>query len=102
MHHPPFEVEGDPYSFQYDTREGFARVLETLGAAGHVIRVFCGHAHQAREADLGGILASTVSSVAVDLRQGRDDPLRHTGPPRFQLHRYTPSRGFATQNVEAA
>jgi 3',5'-cyclic-AMP phosphodiesterase len=100
MHHPPFEVEGDPCSFQYETRQGLARVLETLGRGAPVIRVFCGHAHQAREADLGGVLASTVSSIAVDLRQGRDDPLRHTGPPRFQLHRFTPSQGFRTENVE--
>jgi 3',5'-cyclic AMP phosphodiesterase CpdA len=102
MHHPPFEVEDDPYSFQYESREGFARVREALGSGGQVIRVLCGHAHQAREADLGDMVASTVSSVAVDLRQGKDDPLRHTGPPRFQLHRYTPSLGFASQNVEAA
>ena len=101
MHHPPFEVEGDPKSFQYETREGFARVISTLRSSGRVIRVLCGHAHQARDADLGGVRASTVPSIAVDLRMG-EDAQRETGAPRFHVHRYDPARGFSTQIVEAA
>ena len=101
MHHPPFEVEGDPKSFQYETRDGFARVISTLRSNGQVIRVLCGHAHQARDADLGGFLASTVPSIAVDLRMG-EDAQRETGAPRFHVHRYDPARGFSTQTVEAA
>lgn len=101
VHHPPFEVEEDSQSFQYETREAFSRIRATLSSGGRVIRVFCGHAHQERAVDLDGIRVSTVSSVAVDLRQGKD-PRRHTGPPRFQVHRFEPSRGFTTQDVEAA
>lgn len=101
IHHPPFEVEGDPLSFQYETREAFARVASTLASGARVIRLFRGHAHHERQADVGGMLASTVSSIAVDLRQGKD-PDRHTAPPRFQVHRYEPLRGFTTQTVDAA
>jgi 3',5'-cyclic AMP phosphodiesterase CpdA len=101
LHHPPFEVEGDPRSFQYVSREGMARVATTLRSAGRVVRVLCGHAHQAREVVVGGVLASTVPSLAVDLREG-DDPRQPSGAPRFQLHRYHPSRGFTTEGVEAA
>lgn len=101
MHHPPYEVAGDPESFQFETREGAARVRATLRSAGRVIRLFCGHAHRSRQVDLDGLVASTVASIAVDLRQG-DDPQREAGAPRFHVHRYDPVRGFTTVSVEAA
>jgi len=101
MHHPPFEVEGDPRSFQYVSREAMARVAAALRSGTRVARVLCGHAHRAREVVINGILASTVPSLAVDLREG-DDPRQPSDAPRFQLHRYDPSRGFTTVGVEAA
>ena len=74
-------------------------MVETLGGAGNVIRIFCGHAHQARSVRVDGIPASTMPSIAVDLRMGEDR--RNPSPdPRFQLHRFDPSEGFITRSIE--
>jgi len=100
VHHPPFEVEGDPESFQFDTREGASRLAAALTSARQVLRLFCGHAHRAREVRLEGIVASTMESIAVDLRQG-DARHRESRAPRFQLHRYEASTGFTTRHLDA-
>lgn len=99
MHHPPFEVAGDPNSFQYEDRAEFDRLADTLTGSGQVIRILCGHAHRARGVELNGVAASTVPSLAVDLRQG-DDPLRPSSLPRFQIHEYHDGRGFTSTEVE--
>jgi 3',5'-cyclic AMP phosphodiesterase CpdA len=100
MHHPPFEIVCGRDPLQFETREGADRVTATLAASKNVVRLLCGHAHRATEVDLGGITASTMPSIAVDLRMG-EDPARTPSPPRFQVHRYESARGFTTVSVEA-
>ena len=101
MHHPPFDIQGADEPFQFESRQAADRLIDALTRSGRVIRVFCGHAHRATQTQMSSIPASTISSLAVDLRVG-DTPETSTSPPRFQIHRYEPERGFTTVNREVA
>jgi 3',5'-cyclic AMP phosphodiesterase CpdA len=101
VHHPPFDISGVEDSFQYESRAEVERLVETLTRAGQIERIFCGHAHRARRVELNGVRASTIPSLAVDLRKG-DDRERPSSLPRFQIHHYTEGPGFATTEVEVA
>ena len=99
MHHPPFDIEGADEPFQFESREAADRLIDTLARCGRVIRVFCGHAHRATQTRMNGIAASTMPSLAVDLRLG-DDPQTPSSAPRFHIHRYEPGRGFTSSSRE--
>lgn len=101
LHHPPFEIPGADEPFQFESREAAKRLIDSLRGSGQVIRVFCGHAHRATQTQMHGIPASTIPSIAVDLRVG-DSPETPTSVPRFHIHRYEPARGFTTVSQEVA
>jgi len=103
MHHPPFDIEGAEEPFQFESRQAAQRLIASLTRCGRVIRIFCGHAHRAAhratQTQMNGIPASTIPSLAVDLRLG-DDPQTPTSAPRFHIHRYEPGRGFTSSSRE--
>jgi hypothetical protein len=82
--------------FQYEDRSEAERLAEVLNGHGNVIRVFCGHAHRLLFDEIGNIPASTLPSVAVDLRFG-EYPLQLAQSPLYQLHKYTAKSGFTTE-----
>ena len=100
MHHPPFDLPVPGVDFQYNNRADADRMIEVLNKNGHVIRVFCGHAHRLFFEKLGEITVSTLPSIAIDLRFGEyvDDQV---GAPLFQLHQFAPGRGFTTETLAA-
>jgi len=103
LHHPPFDIPGadEAYRFQFESHQTAARLIDALTRCGQVIRIFCGHAHRATQTQMNGIPASTIPSLAVDLREGEPQETP-TSAPRFHIHTYEPERGFTTVSREVA
>ena len=96
MHHPPFEVRESDYPFQFESRQSVARLSRALDGHGHVVRVFCGHAHRDATGKIGDVPVSIVPSVAIDLRLGRY-PDEFCSVPLYQVHRFDARNGFVTE-----
>ncbi len=100
MHHPPYDVVESDYPFQFDSRETVAHLEKILGNYTNVIRIFCGHSHRASEGRIAAVHASTIPSIALDLRWGFYGEDAET-TPLYQIHRYEPKAGFVT-SLQAA
>jgi 3',5'-cyclic AMP phosphodiesterase CpdA len=71
MHHPPFEIAEAPEPFQFEdrgNRDDFSGIVSRYRNARHI---YCGHSHRTASGKIAGIDASTIPSVAADLRKGR-------------------------------
>ncbi|MGF1608711.1 MAG: metallophosphoesterase [Kiloniellales bacterium] len=83
IHHPPFDI--DPhyvggYRRQQDA-EALARLVEDHS---QVVRLLCGHVHCSHREPWAGTVATTMPSVAVDLRKGVDAAVGEA--PLYLLH----------------
>jgi len=96
MHHPPFDIPTSQFPFQFIDRERVEKFIGVLQSHSQVERVFCGHAHRCYITNLGGIRASTVPSLTIDLRLG-DYPDTMNDTPLYQVHRFHPETGFASE-----
>ncbi len=96
MHHPPFEVPAAPDPFAYQHRRAEADLAALVSRHPQVVRIFTGHMHRPWTATVGGVAASTVPSVAVDLRKGSYAPAM-AGRAVYQVHRLMADRGFASE-----
>lgn len=70
MHHPTFEITASRYPFQFETTEmaeAFATVVEQHP---NIVSIHCGHTHRTATGQVAGVPASTIPSMAVDLRLG--------------------------------
>ncbi len=70
MHHPPFDVTAAADPFQFESRGNAAAFAGILSQHPKVRHVYCGHSHRAASGMVGGVPASTIPSMAEDLRQG--------------------------------
>ncbi|NJO24073.1 MAG: hypothetical protein HC868_15575 [Sphingomonadales bacterium] len=61
-----------------------------------VVAVFSGHVHRAAWGDVSGIPATAMPAIATTLRHGQY-PAHLKGRPVFQVHRFDPIWGFATE-----
>jgi len=95
-HHPPFEVAVGPDRFHFETLETMSRLRNALQHSGRVIAVFSGHVHRAAEGRIGSIPATVVPCIATTLRRG-DYPPHMKMRPVYQVHRFNPIWGFATE-----
>ena len=97
MHHPPFDVPTAPDPFAYQHRQAAADLAAVVSRhCQQVVRIFTGHMHRPWTAMVGGIAASTVPSVAADLRKGHYAPSM-AGRPVYQVHRFEADRGFVSE-----
>ena len=96
MHHPPFDAPAAPDSFSYRRRQAVADLAVVVSAHAQVVRIFSGHMHRPWTARVGGVAASTVPSVAADLRYGPYPP-GMAGRPVYQVHRFEDDGGFASE-----
>ena len=96
MHHPPFDVPTAPDPFAYQRRRATADLAAVVSGHPQVVRIFTGHMHRPWMAAGGGVAASTVPSVAVDLRKGRYAPTM-AGRPVYQVHRFEGDWGFVSE-----
>ena len=95
-HHPPFEVTVGPDPINFETPEIMSRLRRALQHPGRVVAVFSGHVHRAAEGNVGGIPAIVAPCIATTLRKG-EYPLQIKTRPVYQVHRFDPIWGFATE-----
>ena len=95
-HHPPFEVTVGPDRLHFETTEMVARLRQALQHSGRVVAVFSGHVHRAAAGYVGSIPATVVQCIATTLRKG-DYPPHMKIRPVYQIHRFDPVWGFATE-----
>lgn len=70
MHHPPFEVTESNFPIQF---EDWGEVDTFSGIISHrrnVKHIYCGHSHRTARGKVAGVEASTIPSIAADLRMG--------------------------------
>ena len=94
IHHPPFDIS--PHyvgGYRYSNE---AEELEALVARHpQVVRLLCGHVHCFHRETWGGTVATTMPSVAVDLRKGVDSAIG--ARPLYCLHATTADMDLVTQ-----
>lgn len=95
-HHPPFEVMVGPDRLHFETPEKMSRLRRALQHSGRVVAVFSGHVHRAAAGHVGSIPATVVPCTATTRRYG-DYPSEMQIRPVYQVHRYDPVWGFATE-----
>ena len=95
-HHPPFEVTVGPDRLHFETLETMSRLRQALQHSGRVVAVFSGHVHRAAEGRVGSIPAIVTPCIATTLRKG-DYPPHMRIRPVYQVHRFDPAWGFATE-----
>ena len=101
-HHPPFEVMVGPDRLHFETPEKMSRLRRALQHSGRVVAVFSGHVHRAAAGRVGSIPATVVPCTATTRRYGEYPPHMKKRPV-YQVHRFDPVWGFATETriVEA-
>ncbi len=83
MHHPPFDIVPH-YVGGYRHPEQAEELAELVARHSQVVRLLCGHVHCHHRQVWGGTVATTMPSVAVDLRKGVDASIGAT--PLYLLH----------------
>lgn len=76
MHHPLFEIADAPEPFQFEDRSNRDDFSGIVSRHRNVQHIYCGHSHQTASGKIAGIDASTIPSIAVDLRKGRPAAMR--------------------------
>jgi len=98
MHHPPFEVASSRDPFQFETRGCADEFLEMLADAPNIVGLFCGHVHRPSTRMIGQIVATTLTSIALDLRVGHNPP-KDDLRPRYDLHVFDPGGCVSTKSL---
>lgn len=94
IHHPPFDIS--PHYVGGYRHSNEAAELEALVARHpQVVRLLCGHVHCFHRETWGGIVATAMPSVAVDLRKGVDSAIG--ARPLYLLHAATDDMNLVTQ-----
>lgn len=70
MHHPTFEIVESRYPFQFEDRANADAFATLVDQHPNVRAVRCGHTHRQAISDVAGTTASTIPSIAEDLRLG--------------------------------
>jgi Icc protein len=86
FHHPPFDIAWNDYVGGYRNANEAEALTALVARHPQVVRVLCGHVHCLHRAEWGGTVASTMPSVAVDVRKGVEDAVG--AAPIYLLHRY--------------
>ena len=99
MHHPPFDI--DPhYVGGYRRGQEAQSLTQLIKRHSQVVRLLCGHVHcPHREEPWGGTVATTMPSVAVDLRKGVDP--EYGDAPLYMLHRLSADGSLDSQLCKA-
>ena len=97
MHHPPFEIVDSKYPFQFDDWNTVNHLVSVLKKNDQVRHLFCGHTHRNSNGEILGVPASTVPSIAVNLRFG-DIPEGAELRPVYHIHKFEGIR-FKSETV---
>ena len=94
IHHPPFDI-GDHYVGGYRNPQDVADLAAVVSRHRQVERLLCGHVHFFHRESWGGTTATTMPSVAVDLRKGVDPALEDA--PLYVLHAWSHEGGLVSK-----
>jgi len=83
MHHPPFDI-APHYVGGYRRPRDAENLAAVIGRHPQVVRLLCGHVHCWHREPWGGTVATTMPSVAVDLRKPVDAAIG--AAPLYLLH----------------
>lgn len=95
IHHPPFDI-GDHYVGGYRRPREAEELAAVVSRHSQVERLLCGHVHCPTHRQWAGTLATTMASVAVDVRKGIDT-LHVKDRPMYQLHVMSEKAGLVSQ-----
>ena len=95
-HHPPFEVTVGPDPLHFETPAVMSGLRRALQHSGRVVAIFSGHVHRAAVGHVGNIPAIVMPCIATTLRKGKY-PAQMKTRPVYQVHRFDPVWGFATE-----
>jgi 3',5'-cyclic-AMP phosphodiesterase len=99
IHHPPFDI-GQHYVGGYRHQQDADDLAAVVAHHPQVKQLLCGHVHCLYRTDWAGTVATTMPSVAVDLRTGPDGGLN--GAPGYVLHAVSPKGDVASRMQKAA
>jgi len=85
-----------PEPFHFETPEAMSRLRQAVQHSGRVVAIFSGHVHRAAAGQVGNIPATVVQCIATTLRKG-EYPAQMKMRPVYQVHRFDPVWGFATE-----
>jgi 3',5'-cyclic AMP phosphodiesterase CpdA len=80
MHHPPFEVTESNYPIQFEDWGEVDTFSGIISRHRNVKQIFCGHSHRTAKGKVASVDASTIPSMAVDLRMGPPAGLQEVLP----------------------
>ncbi len=89
MHHPPFDVPQAGYTDGYQDAADADALTQAVGRHEQVVRLLCGHVHCLHGEKWAGAVATTMPSVAVDVRKGVAPEIGNA--PVYMLHEYSDS-----------
>lgn len=87
FHHPPFDIPWLDYVGGYRHPEEAEDLARLVSCHPQVVRLLCGHVHCLHREELGGAVATTMPSVAVDVRKGVDEAIGVS--PLYLLHTFS-------------
>lgn len=96
IHHPPFDV-GHFYVDGYRNPADREALAAVIGRHRQVRRLICGHCHRSNQLIWAGTEATTMASVACDVRYGVD-AARLVDTPIYQLHEVSADGTVTTQS----
>ena len=94
IHHPPFDI-AEHYRDGYCRPQDAEDLAALVSRHPQVERLLCGHVHCWHREQWGGTVATTMPSVAVDLRKGVDAALGVA--PLYLLHVISSDGGVVSQ-----
>ena len=100
IHHPPFDID-DHYIGGYRRPEEAEALAAIVSRHHQVVRLTCGHVHCPVERPWAGTVATTMPSVAVDLRKGVYESQARQ-QPIYLLHRLSDDAGLVSEARIAA
>ena len=94
IHHPPFDIE-DHYVGGYRRPREAEDLAAVVSRHLQVVRLLCGHVHCPTNRSWAGTIATTMPSIAVDVRKGVDEAAVMS-QPLYLLHRWSEDEGLVS------
>jgi 3',5'-cyclic AMP phosphodiesterase CpdA len=95
IHHPPFDID-DHYIGGYRRPQEAEALAAVVSQHSQVERLLCGHVHCPTHRRWAGTFATTMASVAVDVRKGVDTS-KVKDRPIYQLHEMSGKAGLVSR-----
>ena len=95
IHHPPFDIE-DHYVGGYRRPREAEDLAAVVSRHPQVVRLLCGHVHCPTSRSWAGTTATTMPSIAVDVRKGVDEGAVNNRP-LYHLHQWSVEEGLVSR-----